>query len=55
MSPGRGFIEEVEDFLFDVTGTRHIQRVSIGGRNKLLHPLLDFVGGTGCPLPELLV
>jgi len=31
MSPGSGFVEEVEDFLFDAAGMRHIQRVSIGG------------------------
>ena len=52
-SPGLGFIQNVEDFLLDPTGTEQAQGVLIGQRNNLIHEPFDCGGGFRIPNLEL--
>jgi len=54
-SPGRGFIKEVQDFLFHRAGPDDVEEVPIGKFDDLDDLTPDPFSGFRTPFPELLV
>lgn len=54
-SPGRGLIEEIQDFLFHFAGSRDIEDVLIRQLDDFGDPAPNFCGGFAAPFPELFV
>ena len=54
-SPGRGFIEEVQDFLIYLARTYNVEEVLIGQLDDLENLTPNLFGGLWAPLPELLI
>jgi hypothetical protein len=48
-SPWRGFINQIEDFLFDGSGAEQFERVTVSGCNDLSDELLHLCDGLGTP------
>jgi hypothetical protein len=54
-SPGRGFIEEVQDFLFHFARPYDIEQALVGQLDDFDHLVPDLFGGLRAPFPELSV
>ena len=54
-SPGRGLIEEIQDFLFDFARPNDVEEPLVGQLDDLNHVAADVFRSFGAPFPELLV
>ena len=55
ISTGPGFIEEIQDFLFDTAGSNDVEQVSIGVFDDFGDLTPNVVGGFRLPFLELLI